>query len=60
MLSLLLLTAALSGCPGGDKRIIRTGHNQAADHPANIALLAFEEYIESKLDDKYDVYFYSA
>lgn len=37
------------------KRIIRISHNQAQDHPTNIGLLAFEEFIESKLGDKYDV-----
>ena len=37
------------------KTIIRVSHNQAADHPTNIGLLAFEEFIESKLGDKYDV-----
>lgn len=40
---------------GSDARIIRIGHNQATDHPTNIALLAFEEFIEEKLGDKYDV-----
>ncbi len=58
LLCFLLLITALSGCSGGDKRIIRIGHNQATDHPTNIALLAFEEYIESELGDKYDVEVY--
>lgn len=51
-LCMLLMAAALSGCSGGEKRIIRIGHNQATDHPTNIALLAFEEYIEAELGDK--------
>ena len=54
----LLLTSALllTACGNGeDKRIIRISHNQAQDHPTNIGLLAFEEFIESKLGDKYDV-----
>lgn len=38
-----------------NKRIIRISHNQAADHPTNIGLMAFEEFIESRLGDKYDV-----
>ena len=54
----LLLTAVLSGCSGGDKRTVRIGHNQAADHPTNLALFAFEEYIEGALGDKYDVEVY--
>lgn len=37
------------------KEIVRVSHNQAADHPTNIGLLAFEKYIETKLGDKYDV-----
>lgn len=38
-----------------DARIVRIGHNQATDHPTNIALMAFEEFIEEKLGDKYNV-----
>ena len=65
MLPVLLATGvlmtALSGCgaKGGDGRqIIRVGHNQATDHPTNIALMAFEEFIEERLGDKYDVEVY--
>ena len=65
MLPVLLATGvlmtALSGCgaKGGDGRqIIRVGHNQATDHPTNIALMAFEKFIEEKLGDKYDVEVY--
>lgn len=57
-LCVLLLAAALTGCSGSDKRIIRIGHNQATDHPTNVALLAFEEYIEGELGGKYDVEVY--
>ena len=55
------LAASLSGCGAGGndhRQIIRIGHNQATDHPTNIALMAFEEYIESKLGDKYNVEVY--
>ena len=61
MISAGLLAASATGCSsgGGDSRqIIRIGHNQATDHPTNIALLAFEEYIESELGDKYNVEVY--
>lgn len=65
MLSGVLLTAALAGCgsagsaqDGTDRTIVRIGHNQATDHPTHISLLAFEEYIEDKLGDKYDVEVY--
>lgn len=37
------------------RQIIRIGHNQSTNHPTHIALVAFEEFIESKLGDKYDV-----
>ena len=50
--SILLLTSCKVG---NGKTIIRVSHNQAADHPTNIGLLAFEEFIESRLGDKYDV-----
>ncbi len=61
MISAGVLTAALSGCSAGggdDRQIIRIGHNQATDHPTNVALLAFEDYIESELGDKYNVEVY--
>ncbi|WP_300330048.1 TRAP transporter substrate-binding protein [Fusobacterium sp.] len=56
LILLLMCTLILTACgKGQDKRIIRISHNQAQDHPTNIGLLAFEEFIESKLGDKYDV-----
>lgn len=57
-LSTCLLAATLAGCGQSEKKIVRIGHNQATDHPTNIALLAFEEFIESRLGDKYDVEVY--
>ncbi|PHV70002.1 TRAP transporter substrate-binding protein DctP [Sporanaerobium hydrogeniformans] len=57
----LLLTVpmvfALSGCnlANNGKRIIRISHSQSEAHPDHVGLLAFEEYVESKLGDKYDV-----
>ena len=48
-----------AGCSGSsasdDKYIIRIGHNQSTNHPTHTGLLAFEEYIESELGDKYEV-----
>lgn len=50
------LLAGCGGASGSDGRqIIRIGHNQSTNHPTHIALVAFEEFIESKLGDKYDV-----
>ena len=54
----VLLTAVLGGCGASasdGRQIIRIGHNQSTNHPTHIALVAFEEFIESKLRDKYDV-----
>lgn len=58
VLVLTLAVSAATGCgasSGEDKQIIRIGHNQSTNHPTHIALLAFEEYIEGELGDKYDV-----
>lgn len=57
-LNLLLIIGylfLLGACGKENKRIIRIAHNQIQTHPTNIGLLAFEEFIESKLGDKYDV-----
>ena len=51
--SAAVLTGCGQGADGGT--IIRIGHNQSTNHPTHIALVAFEEWIESKLGDKYDV-----
>ena len=54
-----LALTALSGCSGGASasgvQIIRIGHNQSTNHPTDTGLLAFEEYIEGELGDKYDI-----
>ena len=57
-----MLTAAvgtLAGCSSqasaDNRQIIRIGHNQPTNHPTHIALLAFEEFIEENLGDKYNV-----
>lgn len=55
-----LTVLGLTGC--GDatdgKRIIRIGHNQSESHPTHIALVAFQEYINEELGDKYTVEVY--
>ena len=54
-----LAVGGLSGCSGSAAsngvQIIRIGHNQSTNHPTHTGLLAFEEYIESQLGDKYDI-----
>ena len=57
---LLTMTVGMTaGCGASSsenaKKIIRIGHNQSTNHPTHIALLAFEEFIEEELGDKYDV-----
>ena len=49
--------ASLSGCGSltGGKRIIRISHAQSETHPEHLGLLAFKEYVEEKLGDKYEV-----
>lgn len=52
-------TMVLSGCGSAEqKRIVRIGHNQSTTHPTHIALLAFQEYINEHLGDKYVVEVY--
>lgn len=57
--ALLLSLSLLTGCGGSDDRqIIRIGHNQSTEHPIHIGLMAFAEYIEENLGDKYVVEVY--
>jgi tripartite ATP-independent transporter DctP family solute receptor len=52
----LLMVFNLTGCSLGDgQRIVRISHSQAETHPDHLGLVAFEEYVESRLGDKYDV-----
>lgn len=57
ILSLLLLLTACSSSQEAstDKKIIRIGHNQSQNHPTHIGMLAFEDFIEENLGDKYDI-----
>ena len=49
--------AGLTGCGSvtSGKRIIRVSHAQSETHPEHIGLLAFKEYVEERLGDKYEV-----
>lgn len=51
------LTLSLIGCSSvtNGKRIIRISHSQSQTHPDHLGLLAFEEYVESRIGDKFDV-----
>lgn len=62
VLILIIAFGMFTGCSSSSgesgKTIVRVGHNQSQNHPIHISLLAFEEYVESKLGDKYDVQVY--
>ena len=46
----------LTGCQSKEqKKIVRIGHNQSVNHPTHIALVAFQDYINEHLGDKYVV-----
>ena len=48
---------SLTGCGSltDGKRIIRVSHAQSETHPEHLGLLAFKEYVEEHLGDKYEV-----
>lgn len=52
-----VMAATLPGCGAvtSGKRIIRISHGQSETHPEHLGLLAFKEYVESNLGDKYEV-----
>lgn len=55
----MCLILALTGCgSSGSVRIVRIGHNQSTNHPTHIALVAFQDFINEKLGDKYEVQVY--
>ena len=53
----LVLLTVLTGCAGQgeSRRIIRIAHGQSETHPEHLGLLAFKEYVEEKLGDKYEI-----
>ena len=59
VISVGMAVTMLSGCGASEgKRIIRVGHVQAMDHPVHISMRAFEDYVEERLGDRYDVEVY--
>ena len=58
-LTAVIAFSTLSGCGNAsaedNRQVIRIGHNQSTNHPTHIALVAFEEFIEGELGDKYNV-----
>ncbi len=57
LLSGLILMFCMSGCAtvGDGRRIVRIAHSQSESHPEHIGLLAFKEYVEERIGDKYEV-----
>ena len=59
---LVLGTMLVSGCgqesQADSRRVIRIGHAQPQNHPEHAAFMAFKEYIEGELGDKYRVEIY--
>lgn len=57
VLLVLLLAINMSGCGKvySDKRIVRISHAQSETHPEHLGLLAFKEYVEENLGDKYEI-----
>ena len=53
----IAVAVSLTGCGSltGGKRIIRVSHAQSETHTEHLGLLAFKEYVEEKLGDKYEV-----
>ncbi len=60
LLAAALLASVLTGCggQGSGVRIVRIGHNQSTNHPTHKGLVAFQEFINEKLGDKYQVEVY--
>ena len=51
------MAVSLTGCGSitSGKRIIRISHAQSETHPEHLGLLAFKDYVEERLGDKYEV-----
>ncbi len=58
LIGFVFLLAACSTNEASEKQIIRAAHNQSSNHPTHIGMMAFEEYIEERLGDTYDVELY--
>ena len=56
-ISLFFCSLLFVGCSNlsDGRRIVRISHGQSVTHPQHLGLMAFEEYIEKNLPDKYDI-----
>ena len=55
VLGLAGCASSATGGTSGRKRIVRISHAQSETHPEHLGLLAFKEYVEENLGDKYEV-----
>ena len=58
LFSLVILLSSCQAKNNEHKITIRVGHNQSQSHPTHLGLLAFEDYVEERLSDKYDIEVY--
>ena len=60
LMVMVLGISCLTGCGSATdgKRIVRIGHNQSTNHPSHLGLVAFQDFINEKLGDKYVVEVY--
>lgn len=56
-LFMLLMAVGMTGCgrAGGGKRIVRIALGQSETHPQYLGLVAFQEYVEERLGDRFQV-----
>ena len=57
MAACVLALFVFSGCAGvgNGKRIVRVAHSQTEKHPEHTAILAFKDYVEERIGDKYEI-----
>ncbi len=55
ILFFLSILIFLSSCTKSQKNIIRIAHNQGKEHPTHLALLQFEQKIEERTNERYDL-----
>lgn len=58
MFSLVACNSTKDASVESGKKIIRISNGQPEDHPDNVGMRAFKEYIEERLGDKYQVMIY--
>lgn len=54
-LALAVASVLVAGCGGQDKQVVRLSHSQIETHPDHLGAVAFKQYVESKLGDKFEI-----